>query len=179
METGARSSERVARIFKTSHEVRVGISFQKDSAPMYVGEGTVAHREGVLPPVVRAVHPTGLAAQAGLCVGDMVTWINGIEAVSNLDAAAMLRDAVGDVEIRYIPRAQLLGPPAVEAEPADAHERPAVAPLDLGSVGEAATPRAAEGIHGGDFTSRFFAEANRCARARAQRGARAAQRRAS
>jgi membrane-associated protease RseP (regulator of RpoE activity) len=158
--------ERTTRLKKVAADVRVGISFQKDSAPMHIGEDTDAYRQGMLPPVVRAVHPSGLAAAAGLSVGDMVVSINGVETISNLNAASMLRKAVGDLEIRYIPRSHVLGhhadptPSGRASKGSAVPPQPQVAPLDIGSV--LTSPPANEPTNGGDFTSRFFKEANRC-----------------
>lgn len=149
--------ERVTHIYKASADVRVGISLQKDSAPIFIGEGTEAHRNGLLPPVVRGVNPGGLAAQAGLQVGDMIVQINREKAISNLSAAAMLREAEGDIEVRFLPRLYVLGPEM------DAARTAPVAPLDLSGVHNDARPGEAGG---GDYTSRFFAEANRCVQGR-------------
>ncbi|KAJ1633397.1 hypothetical protein T492DRAFT_904277 [Pavlovales sp. CCMP2436] len=86
--------ELVAHIHKTTASERLGISFQKDSAPIYIGEGSTAHRQGSLPPLIHAVTITGLAAQARLSVGDM-------------PAPAKL--STGDLTVHFFAEAKALG----------------------------------------------------------------------
>lgn len=156
------SDSRVVRLRKDAPDVRMGISFQKDSSPMHIGEGSEAHKRGVLPPVIRAVNPAGLAAAAGLHVGDMVLTINGKEVISNLNAAAMLREAQGDIKI--VVRSVMPPPDAsASAAPPPNSAAEAVPPLALdpqpsppGAHGAGEADTAA-----GSFTARMFGQATK------------------
>ena len=53
------------KLHKPEQDVRIGVSFEREDE--YTGEGAL----------VRAIHPYGLATQAGLRVGDIVLSING------------------------------------------------------------------------------------------------------
>ena len=80
--------ELAVKIHKVEAGQRIGISFE--NADSFAGPGAL----------VRAIHPYGLATQAGLLVGDVVLSINGVAVSSPLMAAAALRDASGDIWVK-------------------------------------------------------------------------------
>ena len=82
-------------LFKPSQDQRIGVSFIKDEDEAE-GFGWSAPKIGAL---VRALHPYGIATNAGLRVGDRVLTINGEAVNTSLAAAAALRDAEGNVAI--------------------------------------------------------------------------------
>ena len=79
------------KLAKSDPTVRIGISFERNDAA-----ATAAPQRAI----VKALHPGGLAAAAGVTPGDEVTTINGVEIGGSLQAAAMLREAAGVVALR-------------------------------------------------------------------------------
>jgi len=73
------------KLHKAEQTIRIGISFEKEDD--YLGPGAL----------VRAIHPYGLATQAGLRIDDIVLSINGKVIHSPLVAAATLRESEGDI----------------------------------------------------------------------------------
>lgn len=102
------SGSRVAVLRKQSEKVAVGVTFQyvkQDAGGAHYSPhslpsmGAKQLKGTTLPPVLRQVAPKSLAASAGLRVGDLVAAINGVPITTNVQAAEMLRRAVGEVEV--------------------------------------------------------------------------------
>ena len=84
---------REVRLYKADDAQRLGIRFIRDDDGFdqeWVCEDTVQ-------PIVAALDPSGEAAAAGLEVDDMVLSINGQTGLSNTQAAAQLRELVGEI----------------------------------------------------------------------------------
>jgi len=130
--------------------VRVGISFERDP------ETSTEREAGAL---VRALHPFGIAATAGLEVGDRVLKIGGEHVYTSLAAAAAMRDGHGLVSLVVVrpsknrfaadDREVVPTPSITPAESSRAHDaasrrRPARAPGCAESLGNLLTELAAQ-----------------------------------
>ena len=125
------------KLAKSDPTVRIGISFERNDAA-----ATAAPQRAI----VKALHPGGLAAAAGVTPGDEVTMINGVEIGGSLQAAAMLREAAGVVALRV--RRPTAPPDVVSAPSSSAAHAAAVPRLSFGAA-PAPAPAAAAG-RGGD-----------------------------
>ena len=125
------------KLAKSDPTVRIGISFERNDAA-----ATAAPQRAI----VKALHPGGLAAAAGVTPGDEVTTINGVEIGGSLQAAAMLREAAGVVALRV--RRPTAPPDVVSAPSSSAAHAAAVPRLSFGAA-PAPAPAAAAG-RGGD-----------------------------
>ena len=83
-------------LYKESEDERLGIRFVRDDDGF---DRDMWGRDDAVTPIVAALDPKGEAARAGIEIDDMVLSINGQTGLSNTEAAAMLRDLMGNIVI--------------------------------------------------------------------------------
>jgi len=94
---------RAVTLFKETQQTRLGIIFHQNTPEELSDIGSDATPRGgneqkVVIPVIKVLDKSGIAGQVGnLFEGDQVLSVNGVAALSNIQAVQMLREATGQV----------------------------------------------------------------------------------
>ena len=99
---------RTVELVKETQTTRLGIIFHQNTPEELANNTDQTPRGGgdeskVVIPIIKILDPSGIAGNCPeLSVGDQVLSVNGVAALSNVQAVQMLREAVGTVRLAII-----------------------------------------------------------------------------
>merc|ERR1719231_1019070 len=93
---------RTVTLYKDTQSTRLGIIFHQNTPDELADSDKTPRGQdtGVVIPIIKVLDKSGIAGNcADLSEGDQVLSVNGVAALSNIQAVQMLREAVGPVKL--------------------------------------------------------------------------------